>query len=98
MPGGATVAQLGAGESIGFAVLTNGSFASWGKSLKGLALNGLSNTVTEYGPKIRNTTMIGPIIGIADRGRGKAAHVIAQSGKIYTWGEGLLGAFGKLDK
>jgi alpha-tubulin suppressor-like RCC1 family protein len=95
MPNGATVKQLGVGEDVVFVVLTNGNLASWGYSAKGLALNGLSTTVTEYGPRVRNTTSIGPIASIASRGRGAAAHVVAQSGKVYTWGDGAYGLLGK---
>jgi alpha-tubulin suppressor-like RCC1 family protein len=96
MPGGATVAQIGAGEKVGFVVLNNGSFVSWGYSVRGLTLNGLSSAVTEYGPRVRNTTMIGPITGIASKGRCKAGHLIAQSGKVYFWGYGGTGVSGNL--
>lgn len=96
MPGGATVSQLGAGEKAGFALLTDGSLASWGYSQKGLILNGVATISSEYAPAVRNTTSIGQIARLASRGRCKAIHVVAQSGLVYFWGDGSIGISGKL--
>jgi alpha-tubulin suppressor-like RCC1 family protein len=95
MPGGVTVTELGSGEKTGFALLTNGSLASWGYSQKGSLLNGISGLVSEYGPVVRNITSIGQITRLATRGRCKAIHVMAQSGLVYFWGDGTTGVSGK---
>jgi alpha-tubulin suppressor-like RCC1 family protein len=95
MPGGATVIQIASGERSGFALLSNGSFASWGYSQKGSLLNLISTAVQEYGAKVRDTTSIGPITKIASFGRCSTPHVVTASGKVYSWGYGTSGSSGK---
>jgi alpha-tubulin suppressor-like RCC1 family protein len=98
MPGGATVIQIASGEKSGFALLSNGSFASWGYSQKGSLLNRISTTKSEYGPRVRDTTSLGPITRIASFGRCKTPHVVTESGLVYGWGGASTGSLGKLQQ
>jgi alpha-tubulin suppressor-like RCC1 family protein len=94
MPNGATVIQLASGERAGFVLLSNGSLASWGYSQKGSLLNGIATTITEYGPRVRDTTSLGPITRIASFGRSKTPHVVTASGRVYAWGDASTGGLG----
>jgi alpha-tubulin suppressor-like RCC1 family protein len=94
MPGGTTVIQIASGDKAGFVLLSNGSLANWGFSQKGSLLNGVTSSVTEYGPRVRDTTSLGPITRIASFGRCRTPHVVTASGKVYAWGDAATGALG----
>jgi hypothetical protein len=88
MPDGATVTQLGSGEKSGFALLSNGSLASWGTGYKGSLLNGLSGTQADYGPKVRDTRSIGIIKRIANIGKCRVTQLVNTLGQVFFVGDG----------